>query len=64
MATVSDDFERGVRAGAEAMRYYFLDENEESYSDEFPDGVLETFLRGAIEESIAEEQRRVDRLDK
>ena len=60
--TPSAEFERGARAAAEAMRFYFLDENEGSIYEGLSTETLEQYETYAIAEALAEEHRRIERL--
>ncbi|WP_314191969.1 hypothetical protein [uncultured Arthrobacter sp.] len=54
------EFERGARAAAEAMRHYFLNENEAPIYD-VGYGELAAFETGAIADALADERRRLER---
>jgi len=57
---ISPDFERGVRAAAEAFRLYFLDENEAPmYYIEKPE--LISFEEAAVKDALRAEQLRLER---
>jgi predicted HAD superfamily Cof-like phosphohydrolase len=58
---ISPEFERGARAAAEAMRFYFLNEDENPMFD-VDATELETFEQGAVRDAIRDEQLRVERL--
>jgi hypothetical protein len=60
--TPSAEFERGARAAAEAMRFYFLDENEGPLHEDLSTEILEQHEAGAVAEALAEERRRLERL--
>lgn len=57
----SPDFERGARA-AEAMRFYFLDEDERSIHTDLSAAVLEQHEAGAVADALRDEQLRLERL--
>jgi predicted HAD superfamily Cof-like phosphohydrolase len=57
---VSPEFERGARAAAEAMRFYFLNENEASLYD-VSTTALESFENSAIRDTLRDEQLRRER---
>lgn len=54
------EFERGARAAAEAMRHYFLNEDEAPIYDVGP-GEIAAFKTGAIADALADERRRRER---
>jgi len=49
------DFERGARAGVEAMRLYFQDENEGAIYGEIPTSLLDRFEKGAVHDVLRDE---------
>lgn len=57
---VSDEFEKGARAGAEAMRFYFLNEDEAAIYD-ISTTDLESFEASAVEDALRDEQHRINR---
>lgn len=63
MTSNSPDFERGAKAAAEAMRFYFLDENEQSIYVDLSAQMLEQHEAGAIADALVDEQRRLQQLD-
>lgn len=60
--TPSSEFERGARAAAESMRFYFLDENEGSIHADLSTEVLEQHEAAAVADALADERRRLERL--
>ncbi|MCI4659603.1 hypothetical protein [Cryobacterium zhongshanensis] len=56
----SVEFARGVRAGAEAMRFYFLNEDEAPIYD-VSANELESFEKSAVEDSLRDEGYRIKR---
>lgn len=59
---VSRDFDRGARAAAESMRFYFLDEDERSLHADLSAEVLEQHEARAVADALCDERRRVERL--
>ena len=59
---VSRDFDRGARAAAESMRFYFLDEDERSLHADLSAEVLEQHETRAVADALCDERRRVERL--
>lgn len=59
--TPSTEFERGARAAAEAMRFYFLDENERSVHADLSEEILEQHEQGAIAITLDDEKQRLAR---
>lgn len=60
--TPSSEFERGARAAAESMRFYFLDENEGSIHADLSTETLEQHEAGAVADALADERRRIEQL--
>lgn len=60
--TPSSEFERGARAAAESMRFYFLDENEGSIHADLSTEILEQHEAGAVADALADERRRIEHL--
>lgn len=58
---ISPEFERGARAAAEAMRFYFLNENETPMYD-VDANELASFEQGAVRDAIRDEQLRMERV--
>ncbi|MFI9629256.1 hypothetical protein [Streptomyces sp. NPDC052042] len=56
------DFERGVRAGAESMRLYFVDENEQSMYPELTTEVIGQHEKSAVADALADERSRMERV--
>lgn len=54
------EFERGACAAAEAMRHYFLNENEAPIYDVGSDE-LTSYETGAVADALADERRRLER---
>lgn len=55
---VSEEFKRGACAAAEAMRFYFLDEDEGSMHETLTEDELETFETGAVNDALRDEENR------
>lgn len=58
--TPHPEFERGTRAAAEAMKFYFLDENEGAIHADLSTEVLDQHEAGAVAEVLADERRRIE----
>ena len=58
-ATPSEEFERGVRAAAETMRLYFVDENDSPIYD-ISSSELEQHHQGAISDALNDEKTRIE----
>lgn len=54
------DFERGVKAAAESMRRYFVDENDRSIFS-VSDAELLEFTAGAVADAMSDERSRLER---
>ncbi|WP_181273601.1 hypothetical protein [Brevibacterium oceani] len=54
------EFERGARAAAEAMRFYFLDENEGPIHADLSTEILEQHESGAVADALSDERRRIE----
>lgn len=60
--TPSSEFERGARAAAESMRFYFLDENEGSIHTDLSTEILAQHEAGAVADALSDERRRLELL--
>lgn len=61
-AAVHPEFERGAKAAAESMRFYFLNESERSIYPDLSTEILEQNERFAVADALSDERARLERI--